>query len=155
MAQDIIIRTLCDVCLADDEHRDDARPFVISNGGRLLEIDLCEIHGKPLADLIEHARPHEPKAKPDGLTCETCGKVLQTSQGMRKHMMNQHGIDPDTVIRETLFGPSESHQCDVCSRTFPKSQGLAMHRFRAHGIRSETPSAHRKRERREDEQASA
>jgi uncharacterized C2H2 Zn-finger protein len=136
MAQDIIIRTLCDVCLSTDEHTD-AKPYRIADGPVSLDIDLCEIHRKPLADLLDHARPASTAsntAAGPGTACPTCGKVLRTPRGLRKHLTQQHGAeDPGAP---TLTG-TDGYTCPDCGRGFGKPQGLSMHRFRAHGIRAE------------------
>jgi hypothetical protein len=102
MAQDIIIRTLCDVCLDSGEERHDASAYTIGDGPVLLDIDLCDVHAKPLAELVAHARPSErgkpPKRKraPAGPVapviesagahaCEDagCGRVFASAHGRR------------------------------------------------------------------------
>jgi uncharacterized C2H2 Zn-finger protein len=140
MAQDIIIRTLCDVCLASDEERRDARPYRIQDGTVSLEIDLCEIHAKPLGDLIEHARPVKGSKGEDGGACPQCGKVFRSRRGLQRHMTQSHGDDDGGRLAPAAGGV---YACDVadCGRAFPSAQGLAMHRFRSHGIRSgESPT---------------
>jgi uncharacterized C2H2 Zn-finger protein len=135
MAQDIIIRTLCDLCLAHDEHTD-GKAYGLTDGPVSLDIDLCEIHAKPLAELVEHARPaaKSGSASGPGTACPTCGKVLRTPRGLRKHLTQQHGA-PEETVAATLAG-TDGETCPDCGRSFAKPQGLSMHRFRAHGIRA-------------------
>lgn len=131
MAQDIIIRTWCDVCLEQGDTHTEGVTTPLGDG---LEIDLCEPHRKPITDMLPLARQREPKRqnKP-GYECPTCGKVLQTERGFRKHRTQQHGDDGGPG---TLFGV-EGTDCPDCGRTFDTRQGVSMHRFRVHGIRSD------------------
>lgn len=126
MAQDIIVRTLCDICLSDDEERHDAKPYQVAIGGVLMDIDLCDVHGKPLDDMAEHARP---------------------VKASRKRKPAAAAAPAGDASAAAVLG------CDVpgCGRAFPTAQGLSMHRYRAHGIRSETPEARRQRGEREGE----
>jgi hypothetical protein len=118
MAQDIIIRTLCDVCLDSGEERHDASAYTIGDGPVLLDIDLCDVHAKPLAELVAHARPSE-RGKPPKRKRAPAGPVAPVIESAGAHACDDAG----------------------CGRVFASAQGLAMHRYRAHGIRSETPAA--------------
>jgi hypothetical protein len=122
MAQDIVIRTLCDVCLDSGEERHDANSYTIGDGPVLLDIDLCEVHAKPLAELVAHARPSE-RGKPK----------------------RKRGTGPTAAATES----AGAYACDVagCGRTFENAQGLAMHRYRGHGLRSQTAAAEAARQR--------
>lgn len=141
MAQDIIIRTWCDPCLAEDEHNE-GRPYPLAGG---YVVDVCEVHRKPLDDITAHARRAETPDVP-GLACPTCGKVYRSERGLRKHRTQQHGDDTVSGPEGLFAGPATVHACSECGRVFGGAQGLAMHRFRAHGLRSETAAARRQRE---------
>jgi hypothetical protein len=114
MAQDIIIRTLCDVCLAEDDRHHDGKPYTLGDGPALFDIDLCVEHAAALADLMRHARARKGRRKPAA-----------------------------PVPASPKAGVAGAYVCDEpeCGRAFPSAQGLSMHRFRAHGRRSETPAA--------------
>lgn len=148
MAQDIIIRTWCDPCLADDEHNE-GKPYPLANG---YVVDVCDVHRKPLDEIAAHARRDtSATGAGTGYTCPDCGKVYQSERGVRKHRSQQHagsmGEDDEPAA---LFGGAPiPPPCSECGRTFGSNQGLAMHRYRAHGLRSESSEAVRRREQRE------
>jgi hypothetical protein len=123
MAQDIIIRTLCDVCQDTSGDKVDGKPYTLGDGPAVFDIDLCGEHAAGLAALIEHARPQSRKRKR--------GAAAEPSPA--------------------ASGLAGAYACDVpgCDRSFTSAQGIAMHRYRTHGIRSESPDATRQRNARE------
>lgn len=144
MSQRIV--TECDECADAGETRT-AQTVVVRALGHEVEVDLCEMHTKPLADMVERlamlGRPvgnHNGEAK-----CPRCGRTFSTAQALGRHTKKRHGetvrearaatvatVEPEPAVVATVVG---SEPCPECGQTFARPQGLAVHRFRKHGVR--------------------
>lgn len=151
MSQRIV--TECDECMALGETRP-ASTVGVRALSIEVEVDLCDVHVKPLADLL--ARLVEvgraPGAATGSAVCPRCGRRFATHQALGRHAIAAHGKS----VRE-LRGqsPRKSRKqtsveggipCPECGREFGKPQGLAVHRRRIHGVSgSSTSTASRRR----------
>lgn len=141
MATQIITRTLCDFCQADDVETPDAERIVITINDERWEIDVCKTHGKPLSDfadtLGEYARKvpvgvlaaSQPGDESKPAVCPLCGKTYRNRSSLGSHGRQQHNM---TIGQ--LFGRDTgvSLTCEDCGRTFDTKQGIAVHRQRLH-----------------------
>lgn len=95
MAQELIKRILCDICLTAGE-RVDGQTYTITTLGKPAEIDLCDVHAKPIIDLAEHVRAPEPT---EICPVKDCGRRLQSRPGVRRHLTRTHKITGDDADR--------------------------------------------------------
>lgn len=153
MATQVITRTLCDFCQADDVERPDAERVVISIDANRWEVDVCKTHGQPLQDLAdtlaEHGRkvPMRPitasttktprqargsvydsvtQADDDGMyrcPAEGCPSMLGNRGSLLAHARQVH-----KVTLAELTGQPTPFACERCHKRYPNKQGLAMHR---------------------------
>lgn len=122
MAKELVILSWCDVC-QDEEVRTEGRSYTLGIGnGRLLEVELCDRHGKPVEEVIEllsaHGKPpsdalpapakrpskkREAKATPTAATqlrgdedhplpCLLCNETFQTRGKYERHLIVAHQL---------------------------------------------------------------
>ena len=140
MATEIVTRTLCDFCMADDRATDGAETLSVSLNGSTWEIDVCAEHRKPLDDLGETLSAHgrkiprtgatkatKPSAQPGDHRCPVCGKLYTYRSSLTSHVRDVHG----QTIGEAEGVPLD-YPCDQCERAFSTPQGVAVHRNRVH-----------------------
>ena len=157
MAQELITKTWCDVCL-ETEEQTEGFPwrFGVEAPGerwRWLAIDLCTLHQSGLlVELVQQLEKYgrtdsEPKGRKtskaqqpaskaprkagDKLTCPECQQTYASVPKLRAHTV---AIHQRTV--EELRGEPTPHTCPECGRGFGKLQSLGTHRARAHGYRN-------------------
>jgi rubredoxin len=139
MAQELIVSTWCDACLAEGE-RTEGEPVSVALGRSVaLILDLCERHRKELVDplaetLAEHGR--RPDGKPvkraraaapvegtgsERPSCPVCGASPSTFGAMSGHLRRMHG----TTVTEA-YGTV----CPVCG----SDHGHGTHIARMHQI---------------------
>lgn len=156
MAQ--VLTTLCDECMAHGEEVTGAPHTVTLEvpGARAASyvLDACEVHAKPLRDLLEtlaeYGRRADRKAplpravsavasKPDqaaagaaSVTCPVsgCGHATPSEGGMRSHVQNQHGV----TLSEARGENGLPCPADGCGRTLGNMQGLSAHLRSSHGM---------------------
>lgn len=150
MAQEIITRTLCDVCLGrDDSHVDgSAYQITVARSGEraaTYDVDLCETDSKAVdavVDLLsEHGRregktSRPVSAAPAPVTADStpappcpvpgCGRLLTAH-----HARDAHGVTvPELDGTATMPCPEPG-----CDRKFTAPQGVSRHRMSVHGFR--------------------
>lgn len=133
--------------MANDEQVAGHSFQIAVNGAKPVEVDLCEQHEKeflsPLLELLDDSgQPVEQRATTSvsgRKQCSMCEKVL-TREGLRKHLMTQHGIErraAGDVVREIFGTPSNvkvgERPCPDCGQKFDTPQGLGVHRRTKHG----------------------
>jgi uncharacterized C2H2 Zn-finger protein len=114
------------------------------------KVDVCEEHGKPLAELgaflHELGRPiGAPVATSGpGATCPTCGVTLKDRNGLSAHVRRNHGTTltelegrppRGSAERTTSDGNPDPFTCPECGDTFNSPQGIGVHRSKKHGVR--------------------
>jgi hypothetical protein len=148
MATQIITRILCDFCSAEDVTTPDARTVSVSIDGTHYDVDVCEMHGKPLSELAEtlaefgrklpgtateraRLKPsRQPSGPGDGQDnkCPACGKEYNYRSSLTSHARSAHGV----TLAE-LQGEPVPFKCDICERAFSTPQGVSVHQARKHG----------------------
>jgi uncharacterized C2H2 Zn-finger protein len=146
MSQRIVIE--CDECAELGESRD-AVTVELNALGQSVEVDLCDVHTKPLADLVE--RYVELGRKPGAgsvvvTTCPRCGRKFGSPQALGRHARDEHGESvnqmrgksPSKTGRrapgERVTVPeSDRVPCPECGKGFAPV-GLGVHRRRVHGV---------------------
>jgi hypothetical protein len=157
MAREVIVRTWCDPCLADDKHEegDEFGPMSLIPGKPRV-VALCEVHRKELYDplielLTDHGQPvdsdgnsspgvrghHKPRAtNATGPTCPACGHVSTTRTALQAHTRKMH-----EASLGVLEGKAPSvHTCPECQREFDTPQGMGAHRRAVHDVRGANAS---------------
>lgn len=150
MAREVIVRTWCDPCLAEDRHTEaEELPPLALTGRKPRVVALCEVHRKelfdPLAQLLaDHGQPVDestsslripkssPTAKPSTsgsseLKCPGCEYIAPNRSSLQSHARAQH----NTTLAE-LAGEPTPFECDVCHQKFSTNAGRGVHRTRSH-----------------------
>lgn len=155
MSQRVV--TECDECNALGETRPASTVGVRALSVEV-EVDLCDVHVKPLAEMLarfaELGRAPSVDRRTSGrATCPRCGRAFPTPQALGRHARAEHGQsvaelrNGATVVVETV-----EVACPECGRVFGKPQALAVHRRRTHGVTGASKSAaSRRRENHEGE----
>ena len=148
MATQIITRTLCDFCQADEvETTDDVETVLVAINGQRWEVDGCKPHRQPLLDLAdtlaEHGRkvPMRAEIAPDGsarVECPACHKSYKNRASLGSHARQDHGL---TLGQLEGRDTGKSFTCDECQREFDTPQGYAVHRNRAHGVKAQSQTS--------------
>jgi DNA-directed RNA polymerase subunit RPC12/RpoP len=138
MSQRIV--TECDECLALGESREAATIVVqVREGG--VEVDLCDVHVKPLADmfarLVELGRA--PGTGSPGAKCPRCSRRFASPQALGRHAKSEHGERVAALRKAPSPAPVEAPvedgvACPECGKRSATGQGLAVHRRRKHGV---------------------
>lgn len=153
MAQELVVNTWCDICLAADGTREEGHPTP-NIGGRML--DVCKRHDeelvRPLVEAIEahgrridappkrsgdaqrqashRAATREPAIHADASPqdyapqCPRCGHQTATSAAMSAHLKAHHGLS---------MADAYGLACPVCGVEFGSS-GIGMHLVKGHGL---------------------
>lgn len=148
MATQIVTRVLCDFCAHDEVETPGARTASVILDGLGYEIDVCEPHGKPLAELAETLtalgrviprRGRKPAAPAKGevspyhqvadvpLMCPACDTPWATRASLASHVRRVH----NKTLAE-LEGVPLRFSCDFCDKAFSTPQGKAVHEQRGH-----------------------
>jgi uncharacterized C2H2 Zn-finger protein len=157
MSQRIVIE--CDECLALGEASRDAVTVEVRAMGVEVEVDLCDVHAKPLAEMLDRfvelgRRPNEA-----GLlraACPRCGRKFASPQALGRHAKETHGESVNQMRGKAApANPApatgDEYACPDCGRGFATRQAIAVHRRRAHGVQGESKaSAARRRAQGED-----
>jgi uncharacterized C2H2 Zn-finger protein len=154
MSQRIV--TECDECLALGETRN-AVTVVVRALGVEVELDLCDLHVKPLGDMLARfvelgrtpGRPRDVKS-----TCPRCGKSFATPQALGRHAKTEHGERVSELRQAVPDAPvvePTAVTCPECGRGFGKPQALAVHRRRTHGVEGASKATASRRRSHEDE----
>lgn len=156
-----VIVAWCDPHMELDEQVPGESFQIALNGAKPVEIDLCKEHEEeliaPLRELLgDLGQPvsKSPQASTSGgspkAPCSQpgCGKEL-SREGMRKHMMTQHGMerpaagDAVRLVFGSVHGASvgirECPECKAAGRSpeeyqFDTPQGLGAHRRSVHNV---------------------
>lgn len=153
MSQRIVIE--CDECSELGETRE-AVTVEVRTLGRELVVDLCDVHAKPLAELVDRLAEIGRKPSEAGVgrvPCPRCGRKFASPQALGRHARDEHGESVNSMRgKASKAAPVVAElPCPECSRTFTKSQGLAVHRRRTHGVEG---TSERSRERHADAESS-
>lgn len=155
VAREIIVQTLCDLCLAKDK-KVDAREVRVtvgdSPGGHATVVALCGPHeAKVLTPLVEVLEAHgqlvDKEGNPTGprgrykkrkvgeeaVSCPGCGHISVNATALASHARASH----NQTLAE-LRGDPRPYPCGTCDRTFSRPQGAAAHRRQVHGIAGKT-----------------
>lgn len=134
MSQRIV--TECDECGAAD-----ASTYSVAALGQSIELDLCAMHVKPLAELVERFGElgrNTPVPTRARIACPYCKQTAASRDSLAKHVRRVHGIQP-RELKAAPPAPEEEealpYGCPNCLKTFATPQGLGAHRFRSHGLR--------------------
>lgn len=146
MARELVIRSLCDVCLAaDKETPGDTYTIAVAIEGeagspRPFVVELCGEHGSGLANAVsalvslgrapdagKAPKPRAARTAGDPVVCPACGHAALNSSTLRQHVRKEH----DTSLAGVGFYPA-NFKCDDCGEPFPNRQGLAAHARTAH-----------------------
>lgn len=133
MSQRIVIE--CDECSELGETRE-AVTVEVRTLGRELVVDLCDVHSKPLAELVDRLSEIGRKPSEAGVvstSCPRCGRKFGSPQALGKHAKDAHG-ESANALRKAAARVVDEYACPECPRTFGKAQGLAVHRRRSHGV---------------------
>lgn len=134
MATEVLVARWCDQCILTGE-RVEGRAWSVTitePGGKpaSYKLDACELHGKPLAELVaelaENARRESHPESADstvGRTCPVCGFVSAAHRHLNEHLKRKHS----TSLAE-LDG-SAHLPCPIagCSRKFGREVGRHQH----------------------------
>jgi len=153
MSQRIV--TECDECLTLGESKT-AVTIGVQALGVVVEVDLCDVHVKPIADLM--ARLGEVGRTPGEVggarvVCPRCGSAFATGQALGRHVSKVHG----ETLREAREAVAASkpipkptakfpHVCPECGAQFDRPNTLGAHRNRKHGIPGASKDAKARRE---------
>ena len=84
-----------------------------------LALHLCKQCGAAFrrADMCrKHEATH--RAKASAHSCELCGKVLRYRHGLKRHLLDQHGLAADHPAVMRTAAPAAKHPCDQCPQVF-------------------------------------
>jgi hypothetical protein len=155
VAREVIVRTWCDPCLAEDRQEDgvELAPLLLPElgGTKARVVALCEVHRKelyqPLLDLLEEhgqmvdeeGNPSGPRgaykkralASPEALSCpaEGCDHISPNRSALSSHVRNMHG-----TTLSALNGEPTPYECPECGLKSARPQGIAAHRRKVHGV---------------------
>jgi hypothetical protein len=155
MAREVIVKTWCDPCLAEDvnEEGTELAPILLPElgGTKPRVVAVCEVHRKelyqPLLDLLaEHGQMVDEDGNPTGprgsykkranstqgpLTCpaEGCDHSSPNRSALSSHVRNMH----DTTL-SVLQGEETPYECPECGLKSARPQGIAAHRRKVHGV---------------------
>lgn len=176
MAREVIVRTWCDPCLANDvqEEGTELPPLTLPGltGNKRRVLALCDVHRKevyqPLLELLEeHGQMVDDEGNPSGprgpyktrgasqgnstqgsLTCpaEGCDHTSPNRSALSSHVRNMH----DTTL-SVLQGLDTPFECPECGLKSARPQGIAAHRRKVHGILGTSATAVRAREKGDEE----
>jgi uncharacterized C2H2 Zn-finger protein len=140
MSQRIV--TECDECATLGETRE-AVTVEVRALGIEVDIDLCDVHVKPLNELVGRLAELGRKPSEAGVlqaTCPRCGRRFASPQALGRHAKNEHG-EKVSALRSKAPAPAaepatrDAFACPECGRGFGKAQGMAVHRRRSHGVK--------------------
>jgi DNA-directed RNA polymerase subunit RPC12/RpoP len=139
MSQRIV--TECDECLALGETRSAATVGVRALSIEV-EVDLCDVHVKPLVELVERLAElgRAPGADSRGVhRCPRCSRSFATPQALGRHARDTHGEKVAALRKAPSPAPVEAPvedgvACPECGKRSATGQGLAVHRRRKHGV---------------------
>lgn len=156
MAQRIVIE--CDACAARGETREGVTVDIRALG-REVEVDLCDVDSKQLAELVdrlaelgrtprEAGRRKATRATDQGerVPCPRCGKTYANRASLRGHVEKQHAERLADIADPAppLVVDDEPVACPECGKTFAgprKMQARGSHLSRTHGVKGESPKA--------------
>lgn len=172
MAREVIVRTWCDPCLAEDVQEDgvELAPLLLPElgGTKPRVVALCEVHRKelyqPLLDLLEEhgqmvdeeGNPSGPRGKytrakdvpnPLGCPAEGCSHESPNRSALSSHVRNMH----DTTL-SVLLGEETPYECPECGLKSARPQGIAAHRRKVHGVLGTSATAVSVREAKDQDQ---
>ena len=129
MAKELVILSWCDVC-QDEDTRTEGTSYTLGiGGGKLLEVELCERHGKPVEEVIDLLATH---GKPPTDELPVPGKrgpykkrepAQTVAMAERKRGAPLRQIDPrsdEAAKRNVMF-------CLICAVGFASEYGLNRH----------------------------
>ena len=160
MAKELVILSWCDVC-QDEDTRTEGESYTLGIGnGKLLELELCERHAKPVREVIallgEHGKPpsdelpmpgrrahkkREPKAtaptpqlrgtEDHPLPCLLCNETFPTRGIYEGHLARAHNLPLKRGQGlEFLFGT----RCPECGEERTSMRALSIHLTREHDM---------------------
>lgn len=162
MAQSLVIRNRCDVCLSRDEetaadtyrvdvrvmppdaHTESATPARAEDNPPPFLVELCPEHGSDIANavlaLVEYGRPDEKSRRPAGTTRRARADEEPTTITCPECGTGYASLAAARSHIRTVHGKSlaavglapANFTCDVCGDAFPNRQGLAAHRRMIH-----------------------
>ena len=163
MSQRIVIE--CDECAELGESRD-AVTVEVRALGYDVEVDLCDVHTKPLADVVAHLvdlgrKPGQ--VGPVTTACPRCGRRFGSPQALGRHARDEHGESVNQMRNRkaartkppgdrVTVPPGERVECPDCGKGFAP-QGLGVHRRRVHGVAGASSSSRNRAARARDEGA--
>lgn len=138
MAQRIV--TECDEC-AELGEVSDGELVEVSALGSVFVVDLCELHRKPLRELVDRLAELGRRPSDSPLTgvavCPACGREFRSPQALGKHTKDEHGTSANALRK----AKSDAHKCPVCQNPYGSAQGLAVHLRRTHGVQGTSKAA--------------
>lgn len=156
MAKELVILSWCDVC-QDEDTRTEGRSYTLGIGnGKLLEVELCDRHGKPVEEVIEllsaHGKPpsdelpapakrahkkREPKSvatQPDGdhpFPCLLCNETFASRGTFERHLIVAHQLPiKQGQGLQSIFGTV----CPECGDDRRNLRALSIHLTQLHKV---------------------
>lgn len=145
MASRIVIE--CDECVALGDASRDAVTVEVRALGHEVEVDLCDVHTKPLAELVDRLVELGRKPSEAGtlrVSCPRCNRKFASPQALGRHARDEHGESVNQMRgrvatrtkppgERVTVPESDRVTCPECGKGFAP-QGLGVHRKRVHGI---------------------
>lgn len=150
MAQELVIKSWCDVCLEAGEHNPGETVRVAAGEVAPFEVEVCPRHAQPLAEAVASLAPlgrapgkgapaatagaskggargsYGPSARKGdhegGGECPACGTTYSSRNALRAHLRKEH----DQSLADVGLSPAR-FKCPECKGKFDTGQGFASH----------------------------